>query len=133
MSKDERALTVGQVAVFERRFSDEDVLAFTRLSGDAGRHHARPDALGRRVVHGLLTASLPTKIGGDLDFLARDMSFEFLRPVFTGDTIRCEATIASVEPEAGRARVMLRGSCWNQDGKEVLRFVTSGVVLDGER
>jgi acyl dehydratase len=130
MSQDKRTLTVGHVAVFERRFTDEDVAAFAHLSGDAGRHHARPDARGRRIVHGLLTATLPTKIGGDLSFLARDMTFEFLRPVFTGDTIRCEATIAAVEPEVGRVRVTFRGSAWNQDGKEVLRFVSNGVVLD---
>lgn len=130
--KRERAFEVGEVRVFERRFTEEDVLAFQRISGDAGRHHDRPDALGRRVVHGLLTATLPTKIGGDLDFLARDMHFDFLRPVFTGDTIRCEVTLTEVTPEAGRVRLVLSGSCRNQDGKEVLRFASRGVVLDEE-
>ncbi len=45
------------------------------------------------IVHGLLTTTLPTKIGGDLNYIARQMVFEFLWPVFTGDTIRCEVTI----------------------------------------
>jgi acyl dehydratase len=130
--KRERPFEVGEVSVVERRFTDEDVIAFQRLSGDAGRHHATPDARGRRVVHGLLTATLPTKLGGDIDFLSRDMHFEFLRPVFTGDTIRCEMTITEVVPEAGRIRLTLSGTCRNQDGKEVLRFVSHGVVLDEE-
>ncbi|WP_437665125.1 hotdog domain-containing protein [Sorangium sp. So ce1182] len=126
----ERPFQVGEVSSFERCFTDEDVLEFQRISGDAGRHHARPDAQGRRVVHGLLTATLPTRLGGDIDFLAREMQFEFLRPVFTGDTVRCEATITEVAPEAGRVRLALSGSCWNQEGKEVLRFQARGVVLD---
>ncbi|AUX44515.1 enoyl-CoA hydratase [Sorangium cellulosum] len=128
--KRERPFQIGEVSVVERRFTDEDVLEFQRISGDAGRHHARPDAQGRRVVHGLLTATLPTRLGGDIDFLAREMQFEFLRPVFTGDTIRCEMTITEVAPEAGRVRLSASGGCWNQDGKEVLRFQTRGVVLD---
>ena len=40
------------------------------------------------------------------------------------------STIAVAEPEPGRARVTLRGSAWNQDGREGLRFVSHGVVLD---
>ncbi|WP_437785641.1 hotdog domain-containing protein [Sorangium sp. So ce1097] len=125
-----RAFQVGEVLACERRFTDEDVVEFQRISGDAGRHHARPDAQGRRVVHGLLTATIPTQLGGAIDFLAREMQFEFLRPVFTGDTIRCEATITEVVPEAGRVRLAMSGSCWNQHGKEVLRVHTRGVVLD---
>ncbi|XYI02709.1 hypothetical protein ACMHYB_24330 [Sorangium sp. So ce1128] len=35
-----------------------------------------------------------------------------------------------VAPEAGRVRLAMSGSCWNQDGKEVLRFHAQGVVLD---
>ncbi|WP_437291144.1 hotdog domain-containing protein [Sorangium sp. So ce406] len=125
-----RPFQVGDVSGCERCFTDEDVLEFLRISGDAGRHHARPDAQGRRVVHGLLTATIPTRLGGEIDYLAREMTFEFLRPVFTGDTIRCEATITEVVPEAGRVRLAMSGGCWNQDGKEVLRFNTRGVVLD---
>ena len=126
-----RVFEVGQVLTHERSFTDEDVLAFQRISGDAGRHHVNPDAMGRRVVHGLLTATIPTKLGGDLDYLAREMNFEFLRPVFTGDTIRCALEITEVLHEAGRARLTMVGVCRNQDGKEVLRFSTRGVVLDG--
>ena len=125
-----RVFEVGQGFTHERRFTDEDVLAFQRVSGDEGRHHAQPDATGRRVVHGLLTASIATKIGGDLDYLAREMSFEFLRPVLTGDTVRCTLEILEVVPKAGRVRLKLSGACHNQDGEEVLRFSSHGVVLD---
>ncbi len=33
------------------------------------------------MVHGLMTASIGTKIGGDLNYIAREMVSEFLRPV----------------------------------------------------
>ena len=125
-------LQVGAVSVYERCFTLEEVRNFQRISGDAGQHHTQPDAEGRLVVHGLLTATLPTKLGGDLDFLAREMQFEFLRPVFTGDSLRCEMTLTEVVPEAGRTRLAMRGRCINQHGKEVLHFAGRGVVLDKE-
>jgi 3-hydroxybutyryl-CoA dehydratase len=126
---DARHLQVGQVLAHERTFIDEDVDAFQRLSGDEGRHHRKPDAQGRRVVHGLLTATIPTKLGGDIDFVGREMVFEFLRPVYVGDAIRCEMTIDEVVKEEGRMRLAMSGSCRNQAGKEVLRFSSRGVVL----
>lgn len=36
-------------------------------------------------------------MGGDNNVLARTMNFEFLRPVFTGDTIICEVKIEKYE------------------------------------
>jgi hypothetical protein len=38
-----------------------------------------PDEHGRLMAHGLLTATLPTKIAGDMNFIARQMTFEFHR------------------------------------------------------
>ena len=64
-------MKVGDVRVWERTFSEEDVRFFARFSGDEGEHHLEPDEQGRLMVHGLLTATLPTKIGGDMNFIAR--------------------------------------------------------------
>jgi acyl dehydratase len=125
-----KTFTAGTTLTHERTFTHEDVLEFARLTGDAGRHHETPGPDGRRIVHGLLTATIPTKIGGDLDYLAREMHFEFVRPVFTGDTIRCDVTITEAAHEEGRWRLAIEGTCKNQHGKEVLRMKTRGVVLD---
>jgi acyl dehydratase len=127
---DARQLRVGHVLAHERTFTDEDVDGFLRMSGDEGRHHRKPDAQGRRVVHGLLTATLPTKLGGDMDFLAREMVFEFLRPVYVGEAIRCEMTVDELAREEGKIRLSMSGICRNQIGKEVLRFTARGIVLD---
>lgn len=127
--KGEHPLRAGETLTYERTFTDDDIGEFQRLSRDAGRHHVEPDAAGRRLVHGLLTATMPTKLGGDLDFLAREMSFEFLAPVLTGDRILCEMTIAEVIPRKRGTGLTLTGTCRNQDGVEVLRFRGRGIVL----
>ena len=77
-----------------------------------------------------MTSTLPTKIGGDYNVLARHMNFEFIRPVFTGDTIKCEVKIEKFEKnEKNRTAIMATFLCKNQNEKEVLKGDFSGVIL----
>lgn len=80
------------------------------------------------MVHGLLTATVPTKIGGDLDYIAREMTFEFLRPVFVGDTVRVDAVVTKVSREGGHLAVAVDFECRNQDEKCVLTGTTHGII-----
>jgi 3-hydroxybutyryl-CoA dehydratase len=121
-------MKVGDVLSWERSFSEEDVRLFARFSGDEGSHHLEPDEQGRLMVHGLLTASLPTKIGGDLNLIARELKFQFLRPVFAGDTIRCEVTLVQFVPGTDLNQVVSRFVCRNQHGKDVMTGEASGVI-----
>ena len=57
-------MKAGDTLSRKRTFTDEDIHLFARFSGDEGEHHLEPDESGRLMVHGLLTATLPTKIGG---------------------------------------------------------------------
>ncbi|UOR13751.1 hotdog family protein [Halobacillus amylolyticus] len=122
------ALKAGDMITFERTFTEEDVELFTRISGDEGAHHLTPDERGRLVVQGLLTATLPTKVGGDYNVLARKMTFEFFRPVFTMDTILCEVIIDQFANQGGRTLITASFSCRNQEEKEVVRGEFSGVI-----
>ena len=123
-------LTVGEIIRFERIFTKEDVETFTQVSRDEGDHHTNPDEQGRLVIQGLLTATLPTKIGGDNNVLARTMNFEFLRPVFTGDTIICEVTIDKLEKQNNhRTSIFATFLCTNQNEKQVLNGNFAGVIL----
>lgn len=123
-------LKIGDVISFERTFTKEDVQRFTKVSNDEGIHHREPDELDRLVVHGLLTATLPTKIGGDYNVLARTMNFEFLRPVFTGDTILCEVTIDQYEKQKeNRMYISTSFTCTNQHDKEVMVGNFAGVII----
>ncbi|WP_423798332.1 FAS1-like dehydratase domain-containing protein [Neobacillus sp. SAB-20_R2A] len=124
------ATKVGDIITFERTFKQEDVEMFTKVSMDEGNHHITPDEQGRLVVQGLLTATLPTKVGGDYNVLARTMNFEFLRPVFTGDTIICEVTIEQFEKQDNnRTAIMATFLCTNQNEKEVLKGNFAGVII----
>ena len=121
-------MNVGDTLSWTRTFTDEDIMLFSRLSGDEGEHHLVPDAQGRLMAHGLLTATLPTKIGGDLNLIAREMVFRFHRPVFAGDTIECVVTLTSAEPADGYVSVVSEWRCTNQHGKEVMTGGGSGII-----
>lgn len=125
-------LSVGTEFVSVRTFTAELVDAFTEISGDRGRHHLRPDAQGRRIVQGLLVASLGTEIGGSINFLSRTMDFEFLRPVYVGDTVRCTARVEEMEKRPGKTRLLVSMRFVNQAGEDVIRGSTRGAVLDGD-
>ena len=121
-------IQTGQEIVYQRTFTAEDIELFARVSGDEGMHHVAPDALGRIMVHGLLTATLPTKIGGDMNYIARDINFVFERPVYAGDTVTCIVTLTQVEPANGMTRVTAEFVCRNQNDKTVLTGTTHGIV-----
>lgn len=121
-------MQVGDVFSWERSFTVEEIDDFSRLSGDAGTHHITPDTHGRLLVHGLLTATLPTKIGGDLNFIARDLAFQFHRPVFAGDTIRCTVTILEYEEQERYTALSVGWVCRNQEDQEVMTGQGHGVV-----
>ena len=80
------------------------------------------------MVQGLLTATIPTKLGGDINYIARHIVFDFVRPVFAGDTITCESTVERVETVQGRLNVSLSFVCRNQHGKDVLQGTTEGII-----
>src|SRR5437868_15325609 len=88
-------MQTGDVLSWQRTFTEEDIRLFTRLSGDEGAHHMEYDAQGRLMAHGLLTATLPTKIGGDMNLIARAPCVQFLRPASAGDTVTCGVAITA--------------------------------------
>jgi len=124
------AVEEGSRTEWRRTFTVADVRAFSDVSGDRGIHHVDLDGAGRLMVQGLLTATLPTKLGGDLNYLARDMHFEFLRPVFTGDEVLCVSVCTRAERQPGRTYAEFAIACTNPAGKEVLRATVAGVILD---
>ncbi|MBI4673924.1 MAG: MaoC family dehydratase [Chloroflexi bacterium] len=125
-------MEIGEKIIYQRTFTVEDIELFARVSGDRGTHHVTPDTLGRVMVHGLLTATLPTKIGGDLNYIARDMHFCFERPVYAGDTITCELTATEIQPDGGVIRLASEWVCTNQKGKVVMTGSARGIVRGGQ-
>lgn len=119
----------GETCTYARTFTVDDVRAFADVSHDHGVHHVELDPHGRLIVHGLMTATIPTKLGGDLDYLAQEMSFRFHRPVYTGDRVECLCTATVVEDRGDRTYIEFDLRCSNQNGKDVLTGGIKGVIL----
>lgn len=83
------------------------------------------------MVQGLLTASLPTKIGGDIRYLAESMLFRFHRPVYAGDTIECRIRIEDVDEDARASRLSCTWVCTNQEGAVVMTGESQGRSMKG--
>ena len=118
------AVAVGQAFTFRRTFTEGDVALFVGVTGDYNPFHvdeefARASWFGRRNIPGLLTASMATHIGGMLGFLATEMTFQYLKPVYVGDTITCVCTVD--EKDEARRQIVCAVTYVNQDGVEVLR------------
>lgn len=118
----------GETVTYERTFTREDVRQFAAVSHDRQARHTEPDDDGRLLVHGLLTATLPTKIGSDFEVLASDMDFHFRRPVYAGDRITCEVTWASVDDRGDHRAVEADVVCSDADGDVVLTGGFEGIV-----
>jgi acyl dehydratase len=118
---------VGDSVSAKRRFSDDDVRAFANLSGDFNELHLDDEAaarsrFGRRLVHGMLTASLFTRlIGMELPgrgTIYMSQSLRFTAPVFIGDEV--EATVEVTAIDLQRKRLTLATTCRNERGETVL-------------
>ncbi|WP_122090058.1 MaoC/PaaZ C-terminal domain-containing protein [Halalkalicoccus subterraneus] len=118
----------GDTYTHERTFTDEDVKQFGELSGDTQSIHTDPDEDGRLIVQGLLTATIPTKIGGDQEFIARTMEYDFRRPVHTGERITCEWTTETVTEREDRYEATGRAVCRNEEDGVVLSGHFEGLV-----
>lgn len=126
-SKAYEAFAVGDSATFSKTITDADILLFTAVSGDTyGLHvdeeYAKTTRFGRRVAHGMLTASLLSTVNAML--LQRpggvyvSQSVRFLRPVFIGDTVTARVEVVELLP--AKRRLRCRATVVNQRGKTVI-------------
>jgi acyl dehydratase len=118
----------GDVLGFERTFTPEEVRRFAQLSDDEQPRHLDSDDDDRLLVHGLPAATMPTKIGSDLEVFVRSMTFDFHRPVYTGETLTCEMELESVAECEDRYDLVGAVACWNQSDQEALSGTVEGLI-----
>jgi 3-hydroxybutyryl-CoA dehydratase len=128
---------VGHRATCRRAFTDEDVRRFAELSGDFNELHvdeaaARASRFGGRVVHGMLTASLITRLIG-MELPGRgtiylSQSLRFTAPVRIGDELQAVVEVTAVD--TARRRLTLSTTVSGPEGKPVL-IGEALVLLDG--
>ena len=118
---------VGDSAEVTRTLDDATVAAFAQVSGDCHPAHlddayAATTRYGRRVAHGMLTASLISaalaRLLGRPGAISVEQTLRFLRPVHVGDTITARAEVVEIGPAQRRLRC--RTTCRNQRGELVI-------------
>ena len=126
----------GQHASFSKTFTDEDVRRFVEITGDTNPLHvddefAARTQFGRRVLHGMLTASLFSTMVGMLlpgtGAIYRSQTIRFLLPVYVGDTVTAHFVVRSVD----RARHRLEIDAWieNEAGQRVIEGACEAGLL----
>lgn len=128
--KASEGLDIGDTFSVSRTFSEQDVLEFADVSRDYNPVHfdkrfARVKNFEGRICHGLLVASLLTEIGGQIGWLASGMNMEFKKPVYFGETIKCDLSITEID-ERGRAKA--EAVFTNENAITVLEVVLTGIV-----
>ena len=122
-------LSVGMTETLSKTISSSDVVGFAQLTGDRNpihlsEHFAAKTSFGRRIAHGLYTASLISAVlgtrlpGPGAVYISQTLNFR--APVKIGDEVDVTVTVAELIPERQRARL----TCICKVGDEV--------VLDGE-
>ena len=123
-------LKKGDSFAVSRTFTEQDTTAFADISKDYNPVHfdlrfAQAKAFPGKICHGLLVASILTEIGGQLGWLASEMNFRFVKPVYFGDTIECRFTITELD-ERNRARA--EAIFKNQHGEGVIEAYIAGII-----
>lgn len=120
---------VGERAAFTRTLTEADTALFIGVTWDVNPYHtdeqfAAQTPFERRIAPGLLTASLLTHLGGMWAFLATEMQFTFVAPVFVGDTVTAVAEVVEFDETRGRVRLACHVS--NTADEVVLRATIVG-------
>jgi len=126
----------GQHASFSKTFTDEDVEHFIEITGDTNPLHvddefAAGTPFGRRIIHGMLTASLFSTMVGMLlpgtGAIYRSQTIRFLLPVYVGDTVTAHFVVRSVD----RAKHRLEIDAWieNEAGQRVIEGACEAGLL----
>lgn len=121
-------IRVGDTAEFSKTITDETVRAFARLTGDHNPVHlddqyASGTRFGRRIAHGMLTASLISSVlannlpGEGTVYLSQ--SLKFVAPVYLNDTVTARITVTGIREDKPIAT--LETICVNQQGEVLIK------------
>ena len=129
--------TIGDSAETTKIINQSDIKAFADVIGDYNPVHvdeafAAKTRFGRRIAHGMLTASLISSVlanklpGEGSVYLGQTL--QFVAPVFPGDEITARVVVKEIRED--KPIVKLETICINQRGETVIRG--EATVLVGE-
>lgn len=123
-----------------RTVTETDIVNFAGMSGDYNPLHvdhefARQTPFGRPIAHGLLGLALVAGLGSFSPHMrtiafVRITEWNFLKPVFVGDTVHVRTEIVACEEKARgrRALITWKRSLINQVGDVVQEGLTQTLV-----
>ena len=126
----------GQHVTLTKTFTEDDVQRFIEITGDVNPLHvdekfAAETRFGRRVLHGMLTASILSTMVGMLlpgtGAIYRSQSIRFLLPVHIGDTVTAHFVVQAIDRDKHRLTI----DSWieNEAGERVLDGVCEAGLL----
>jgi 3-hydroxybutyryl-CoA dehydratase len=120
-------IEIGATCSRIRTITAESIDLFAQASGDTNPVHldeayAAKTQFGRRIAHGMLTASLISAVLGN-DFpgpgsIYLKQEVRFRAPVFVGDTITATVEVTAYRPD--KRITTLSTTCTNQHGETVM-------------
>ncbi|WP_137290957.1 CBS domain-containing protein [Natronorubrum halophilum] len=122
--EDETTVSVGDVARFSKKISDDDVERFAEITGDTNRLHLDEDyaaetRFGERIVHGVLANGLISaalaRLPGLTIYLSQESSF--LAPLSIGEQVTATCEIVA---DLGGAKYRIETAVTDGDGTTVL-------------
>jgi 3-hydroxybutyryl-CoA dehydratase len=105
---------IGQHVTFTKTFTEEDMQRFVGITGDVNPLHvdeefAHKTKFGRRVLQGMLTASILSTMVGMLlpgtGAIYRSQTLNFLLPVYLGDTVTAHFVVRAIDREKHRLTI----------------------------
>ena len=111
-------LKIGMSRMLERQITQNDIVLFSKVSGDKNPVHfddvyAQQTIFGKRIVHGMLTASLISAViaeqlpGHGTVYLSQTL--KFIRPVLPGQLVITSVIVTHIE--YSNRRVTLDCNC----------------------
>lgn len=120
-------LKVGDTYTHEFSFSQEDVIAFAKVTGDNNPVHLDSDYAAstmfkKPIMHGMLGASIFSKVFGTLfpgeGTIYLNQNIQFTRPMYVGEKYNAQFEIVEIDSEKHRAKITT--TIVNQENKTVI-------------
>jgi 3-hydroxybutyryl-CoA dehydratase len=119
---------IGDSASISKTITDADIHGFAEVTGDHNPLHLDDDyaaktRFGRRIAHGMLSASLISAVlanelpGAGSVYLSQTL--KFVKPVFPGDTVTARVTVITIKDD--KPIITLETVCTNQNNEPVLK------------